>query len=44
MSIVMSVADRIFVLDQGRKISEGTPGEVGSDPKVIHAYLGTAHV
>ena len=40
MNFVMSTCDHIVVLDFGRQISEGSPEEVRSDPKVIAAYLG----
>jgi branched-chain amino acid transport system ATP-binding protein len=41
MGLVMDIADRIVVLDFGKKVAEGSPKEIGENPEVIRVYLGS---
>ena len=43
MGVVMDISDRVVVLDYGRKIGDGAPEDVRTNPEVISAYLGTSH-
>lgn len=42
MRLVMALADRLVVLNEGRVLATGTPGQIQSDSRVVEAYLGTA--
>ena len=44
MQMVMSISDEVLVLNQGRLIAAGSPGEVQRDAEVIRAYLGSKRV
>ena len=44
MALVMSICDRIHVLDQGRTLAEGTPAEIRENLDVASAYLGESAV
>ena len=41
MPLIMSISDRVYCLETGRVIAEGTPDEVRNNPAVVASYLGT---
>jgi len=40
MGVVMDISHKVFVLDFGNKVTDGSPDEVGKNPRVVKAYLG----
>jgi ABC-type glutathione transport system ATPase component len=41
MPLLMGLCDRVYAMEQGQVIAEGTPAEIRNDPRVIASYLGT---
>ena len=43
MRVIMAISDRLLCVNYGEKLAEGKPEEVATDPRVVEAYLGSAH-